>query len=98
MKRSILEKLPKSAREWSILLGTALMLLGAVRIYGLAGTTEMQAAAGLPGMSVSALLTHIALDACLILAGYGTRRAALRAAGTKKRAKFAALLGAILPR
>ena len=98
MKRSILEKLPKNAREWGKSLGTALMILGAVRIYGLAGTTEMQDAAGLPGMSVSALLTHIALSLCLILAGYVARRAALRAPEAKKCAKFAALPGAVLPR
>ena len=98
MKRLILKKLPKNAREWEKSLGTALMVYGGIRIYGLAGTTEMQDAVGMPGMSVSALLTHIALSLCLILAGYILRRCALRAPEAKKCAKFSALLGAALPR
>ena len=98
MKFSISEKLPKNAREWGKSLGTALMVWGSLRIYGLAGTAEMQDAAGMPGMSVSALLRQLAVSLCLILAGYITRRSALRAPAAKKRGTVAALFSAVLPR
>ena len=98
MVRSFFERLPKNARGWVKSIGTALMVCGAIRIYGLAGTAEMQDAAGLPGMSTAVLLRQLALDLCLILAGYIARRSALRAPTPKKSAKRAALFSAALPR
>lgn len=99
MIQTILKKLPGNAREWSIWLSTALMVFGGLRIFGLAGTLDMQDAAGLPGMSMSLLLGQLALDICLILAGYIGRKCARRAVKMKKCSKRAAsLFSTALPR
>lgn len=84
MLKNLLKKRPHGGLEYAACGFTALAVGGVVRILGLAGTVDYQNTLGQPGMSVPALLGHIALAVVLTAAGVYGRKRCLRASAEKR--------------